>query len=144
MRRYPISWIKEGNCIRCTSHKVDNWGYANVTNNRKKVKICRIILFRKHGEQPKSVVCRHTCDNPWCINPDHIIPGSVADNNRDRSERGRSNPLKGEQSPLSRLKTEDVIQIRAASGTLLEIANRFGISFQHVSDIKLRKKWKHV
>ncbi|ACP44084.1 hypothetical protein VPP93_gp13 [Vibrio phage VP93] len=38
----------------------------------------------------KHVVVRHTCDNPRCINPDHLIGGTIADNNRDRAERGRS------------------------------------------------------
>lgn len=36
------------------------------------------------------VVVRHTCDNPRCINPKHLIGGTLADNNRDRAERGRS------------------------------------------------------
>ncbi len=35
-------------------------------------------------------VIRHTCDNPRCINPAHLVIGTRADNNRDRSERNRS------------------------------------------------------
>lgn len=35
-------------------------------------------------------VIRHTCDNTRCINPFHLILGTIADNNRDRAERGRS------------------------------------------------------
>lgn len=36
------------------------------------------------------VVVRHTCDNPLCINPDHLIIGSSQDNVSDRVSRGRS------------------------------------------------------
>ena len=38
----------------------------------------------------KGLVVRHTCDNPRCINPQHLIGGTIADNNRDRAERDRS------------------------------------------------------
>lgn len=44
----------------------------------------------KELDEIKNVVVRHTCDNPRCINPDHLVSGSRADNNRDRAERGRS------------------------------------------------------
>ena len=41
-------------------------------------------------EELDGVVVRHTCDNPRCINPEHLLGGTKADNNRDRAERGRS------------------------------------------------------
>lgn len=38
----------------------------------------------------KGKVVRHTCDNPRCIEPTHLIIGTVADNNKDRAKRKRS------------------------------------------------------
>ena len=41
------------------------------------------------GDIPDGMLVRHTCDNPKCVNPDHLILGTPADNARDRSSRGR-------------------------------------------------------
>lgn len=36
-----------------------------------------------------AVIGRHTCDNEWCVRPDHIVPGTQGDNLRDAIERGQ-------------------------------------------------------
>lgn len=42
-----------------------------------------------HGPISSGLVVRHTCDNPRCINLEHLLLGTVADNQRDMAERGR-------------------------------------------------------
>lgn len=42
------------------------------------------------GEAPAGLVVRHTCDNPPCFNPKHLICGTAQDNSQDRETRGRS------------------------------------------------------
>lgn len=53
---------------------------------------------------------RHTCDNPPCVNPRHLILGTSLDNSRDMVERGRSSF--GERNGRSKLTEDTVIEIR--------------------------------
>lgn len=73
----------------------------------------------------------------WCT-PKHNIKHAIENNLITRK--------KGEEHYFSRLTKEDIINIRELRKTrkLNEIANIYGISFQHVSDIANIKTWKHL
>jgi hypothetical protein len=48
------------------------------------------LLFEEiNGPKSEDLIYRHKCDNPMCINPDHLEWGTTADNSRDSIERGR-------------------------------------------------------
>ena len=100
------------------------------------------------GPIPDGLVVRHRCDNPPCCNPAHLELGTVADNNRDRDERGRQRSPKGEQAPNAKLTESDVIEIRrlADDGIVSQkhIGEMFGISQSTVHLIHVRKAWRHV
>ena len=49
----------------------------------------RVAYWIVHGD-PLPPEVRHTCDRPICVNPDHLVPGTHADNMRDMRDRGRS------------------------------------------------------
>lgn len=83
------------------------------------------------------VVC-HRCDNPPCINPDHLFVGDRAANNRDMADKGRS--ANGElRKTTFRLTDVQVGEIRAkyASGGIIqrELAHEYGVSQQLVSHL---------
>lgn len=50
----------------------------------------RYVYQEIHGPIPKGQQVRHTCDNPPCCNPAHLVLGTPADNQNDMRERGRS------------------------------------------------------
>ena len=73
----------------------------------------RKVYYEATGELPE--VVRHKCDNPRCINPEHLEGGTQVDNMQDCVRRGRHNygVLRGEDNPCTKLTFEDVQYIRA-------------------------------
>lgn len=75
-------------------------------------------VYTQHHDVPLSsldgLVVRHKCDNPRCINPEHLELGTVQDNIDDRVKRGRGNNPAGADSHRAKLTAEEVAQIRAA------------------------------
>ncbi len=144
----PIEWRMEGNCIRCTSHSLDACGYTQYHRGGWH-RLCRAILARRFPLRkiPNGIVTRHTCDNRWCIRPDHLTSGTAGDNVRDARDRGRLNPPRGERCHLAKLDSSKVMKIIALYSTgmkQLEIALRFGISQSGVSRIINRNRWSHL
>lgn len=92
-------------------------------------------------------VCHH-CDNPACVNPEHLFLGTPADNCADKIRKGRmrwgNNPKRGADAPQAKLTEEQAKEIIFASGSGTEIAKRYGISQQSVCDIKNGRRWKHL
>jgi hypothetical protein len=98
------------------------------------------------GPVPEGMFVCHKCDNPICVNPDHLFLGTQTDNMRDMWAKKRERPgrPKGEQHGMAKLTADIVKQIRESQDTGLAAAARFGVSHTTVSDIRLRKIWKHV
>lgn len=73
----------------------------------------RVAYCQAHGLLPGDIegtIIRHKCDNKACINPDHLEPGSHADNMRDMVERRRS--ARGTRNSKAKLTPEQVAEIR--------------------------------
>jgi hypothetical protein len=90
------------------------------------------------------VVIRHTCDNPPCINPKHLIAGTQQDNVQDREDRGRRQPPKGAlngRASLTEVEAFD-IKFRLSQGErVTDIARSFGMSVSKISHIKNGVTW---
>lgn len=85
---------------------------------------------------PRGIYIRHKCDNPRCVNIDHLVPGTAKDNAQDCTERGRRTK-KVRPHSRHRIHDDDKIRaIRAATGKTKHIAELFGVSLSYVSKIK--------
>jgi hypothetical protein len=86
----------------------------------------------------------HHCDNPPCVNVDHLFCGTNADNVADRCAKGRSACLKGSENPRAKLTEDDASLIFADPRPYAEIAADFGISRGPVGAIKRGLIWRHI
>lgn len=71
--------------------KKNNKGYGLIYAGRNNVLAHRFSYEMKFGKIPKGKFGCHKCDNPICVNPDHIFIGTQHDNMRDASLKGRLN-----------------------------------------------------
>ena len=81
------------------------FGYGKFSKNGKNWTLAHRFSYEQfNGEIPKNKFVLHTCDNPFCVNPDHLRLGTVSDNMKDRSAKGRwagpkKNPVNGQWLP---------------------------------------------
>lgn len=114
------------------------------------VRAHRFAWTLANGDIPldEAIVVRHTCDNPPCCNPEHLILGQQKDNIQDMHERGRASgghtSRPGQSNPMCKLTDEQVSQIksrRSAGETGRALALEFGVSPAQISRIVTGKRW---
>jgi hypothetical protein len=106
----------------------------------------RISYLLHHGEIPDGMLVRHTCDNPPCVNPGHLLLGTVRDNSADARDRGRlsGGSLKGTAHPRCLLTEDSVQDIRSGRFTTKEFAELYGVSVSTVQGIRRGRSWTHL
>ena len=124
----------------------DEKGYGTVSVDGKPYGAHRVSATVHSGFDINSpfLIC-HSCDYPPCINPDHLFPGTGADNSADMVAKKRS--AKGEQNGSSKLSEGDVRDIRrrlAAGETQTAIAEVFGVHQTLIGFIARGVRWRHV
>src|SRR6478736_336647 len=87
-----------------------------------------------HGPRPAGMECRHLDGDPSNARADNLCWGTPVENAADRDRHGRQ--PRGETHHSARLTDAEVTAVRTAVGSQREIARRFGLSQQHVSDLK--------
>lgn len=114
-------------------------GYPRVgRNGNPNIRAHRYFYEQYHCEKiPEGLVVRHTCDNPLCLNPEHLILGTVLENVEDRSERCRTtNHITEEQ-------IERIRQLRKEGMSQLKTANVVGCSQMFISKLERGKFLRH-
>ncbi|WP_163258398.1 HNH endonuclease signature motif containing protein [Bacillus paranthracis] len=136
--------ISSTGCFVCKSHSENGRGYINFQLNHVKRNMHKFIYEECFGVVPDGLVIRHTCDNPKCINPEHLITGTPQDNSNDKVLRNRQ--TKGGDIKQSKLTDSDVRIIRGLldDKSLIYIANMFNVSETTIWNIKHKKTWRHV
>lgn len=144
VHRTPGCWLWTG--------AINSDGYGSY----RKQKAHRTAFAQANGSIPEGMCVCHRCDNRRCVNPAHLFLGTVADNNRDRAQKGRSkgtfradasHPARrrsGARHWCAKLSDDDVEKIRdlhARGMAQIDIAPLFSIHSATVSRI-VRREWR--
>ncbi len=133
---------KTGNkgCWQWTS-TLDYTGYGrfHVSPQQRGAMAHRYSYELHYGSIPEGFDCLHKCDNPACVNPDHLFLGTHQDNMTDMVKKGRV---------AKKLTKQDVLNIRqlytSRKWRQKEIAKRYNVHQSHISYIVNYKYWKHI
>lgn len=137
---------KPTGCWNYTGYKTPK-GRAKTQIGNKSIATAR-LAYVVFNQKPigGNCVC-HSCDNPSCINPEHLWLGTQLDNIKDRNRKKRTGKSIGKANAKCRLSDEDVREIRRLSIAGLptsDIAGSFGISYQHAHGIIKCKQRRYV
>jgi predicted XRE-type DNA-binding protein len=138
------------NAKPCIEHdlKCRGSGYGYLQHEGRQVLAHRLAYCNHLGkriEEIEGLVVRHSCDNPRCINPQHLKIGTQAENMADKTERGRT--LRGAEIENSKLKQHQIDEIkrlykpRSKTFNQYQLGKMFKVSQGQISMIINGKRW---
>jgi len=108
--------------------------------------VSRLIFELYNTKIPDGYFVCHNCDNPACVNPEHLFLGTLKDNSADMVKKDRQ--AKGSKHGFSKLNDEQVLTIKQLLNetklTQKAIAELFNVSRQTIVLIALNRQWKHI
>ena len=109
----------------------------------------RVAYEMTKGRIPDGMSVCHSCDNPGCINPDHLFAGTHRDNMIDKETKGRANHVgmsgtKNHNARLTEAKVISLLRDYVAGIPRRELCNRFGLQESSLSSYTDGKAWTHL
>ena len=124
-------------------------GYGIFSFDNKDFRAHRLSYELHFGNINKGLCVCHSCDNPSCVNPEHLFLGTHKQNMEDKVNKGRTynGNQKGINNPSSKLTEKNIIEIKKLLSSGLfqkDIAKQYNVSIMTISNIKNNKIWKHI
>jgi len=140
----------DGDCWEWMAAKNSD-GYGDMWVTDRLVKAHRISWMIANGSIPNGMCICHHCDNPGCVNPDHLFMGTHSDNMKDAAMKGRNKIPRstGEEHGISKLNETEVLSIRDEyrdpdHPSMIELGNKYNVSGATICLIVNRKTWQHI
>jgi hypothetical protein len=136
----------ESGCIEWTGAALQRgYGLFRVAKTRRNILAHRFAWQQKHGEIPDEMYVCHRCDNPKCVNVNHLFLGTPKDNVDDMIAKGRkvNAPSPGARNGRAKLTEEDVNDIRTFRHhfSIRQLAYYFGVTPSQIHRIVKGLAW---
>jgi DNA-binding NarL/FixJ family response regulator len=135
-----IQWkVTETGCWECTSHAGARGGHPQIWDGDKLQRLSHVMYKKNNGEIPIEMIIRHKCDNPKCINPEHLEIGTSKDNAQDTLKRHRF-----KQAKLTEENVKELLLKLKKGETKTKIARDYGVSRRTIVDIAHNRSWEYI
>jgi len=139
--------VMESGCWEWVKSKSPG-GYGSFSVFRRQVSASRASWIINNGEIGPGLCICHKCDNPPCVNPNHLFVGTVIDNVNDRHFKKRDAKQCGESHPGVKLKSKEVFEIRmkfkTGRFTKTDLGKEFGVHRAMIRRIVTGIGWKSL
>lgn len=148
IERFNAKWVedKATGCWEWTGGKASKgYGEIKIPGTRRQIPAHRLSYHIHRGAIPRGKCVLHRCDNPSCVNPEHLFIGTKLDNALDMVSKMRH--LYGERQGAHKLTEKEVITIHEMMKLGVKqkaIAQQFGVCEMQISRIKRGLRWKHI
>lgn len=122
-------------------------GYGRFLLNGKKILAHRASFIIFFGKIKNGMYICHKCDNPSCVNPNHLYAGTPKQNALDSLYRNRNYMKKGDLNPRAKLNSKVVKKIKyflSLNERPIKLSKMFNISYSSIQNIKRGITWKHI
>lgn len=122
-----------------------NYGQLNFQG--RKMRAHRASWVVHNGAIPEGLSVCHRCDNPSCVNPNHLFLGTQLDNMADAAAKKRFPDRKGVKCNSSKLIDADIpqiFQLHKQGEVPRKIAFRYSVGRATIQRVLSRKAWSHV
>ena len=100
---------------------------------------------RANGRKTPDGYCvLHRCDNPACVNPDHLFVGTHEENMKDMRTKGRAVGHAGGSNPSAKLTEEQAIEILEDPRPASALRDHYGVSDGAIHALRAGKTWGHL
>ena len=119
-------------------------GYGIIKVSGKQVRSSKVSWMLEFGEYPNAPCMLHKCDNPQCVNPVHVFPGTRPENSADMVSKMRQKY--GEDQPQAKITEKQAIDIihRYRRWGAVRLSREFSLSVGQIRRIANGKSWKHL
>ncbi len=136
------NWTAGRNGVGCGALRVSS------PPPRRRVYAHRVSYEMANGPITDGLWVLHKCDNPRCVNPNHLFLGTVKDNSDDMVAKGRDKrAITVRRAKVAKVTEADVLEIRARAADgerYVAIARDYPIGAKNVATICRRQSWEHV
>jgi len=139
----------EDECWHWTGQILSN-GYGRISVGARNLgnELAHRVSWRLANKQeiPEKMVVMHKCDNPKCVNPNHLNIGTHKQNTQDMITKGRKMVVspKGEGNGKSLLDAEKVRLIRSSKLNHAELGRQLGVSTSCIRGVRSGRTWSHI